>query len=424
MSNSGKSTMSFSSSQYPYDTVVEITDTIGQDEFQGSGVLIGPNMVLTAAHVVWSTDGGSASNIEVTPGADDGTAPFGSSAVVGGTFNEVYDASGLISQQQSQLDFAILVLAIPFASIGDMTIGQNFAGGIVNVTGYPASAGGVMVNSVQAVTLDSNYALLDGTALGEGSSGGPVWIERPGNAPEVIGLVSSGAGAEGTFVQLTSADLTEIRQWEAADGVDVTSAASPAVPAPSTPPASSPVVLFTQLDAADNDVTTNITADSYSGPLSFLSHSDAYSYNGSDSVKVAAVNAVSPLISTGSGNDLLIGSSAGTSVLDGGSGLNIDQDGGNAHTTFVQNGYVPGATWDFLRNFHGADEDIMFGYIPGLSVLSFTASAGLGAVTGASVTLSPGNGGSEEVTFADTSLSALHGASAEIGGVPSLVLWT
>src|ERR1700710_936225 len=200
--------MSFSSSQYPYDTVVEITDTIGQDEFQGSGVLIAPNAVLTAAHVVWSTNVGSASNIEVTPGANDGTAPFGSSAVVGGTFNKVYDPSDLISEQQSQLDFALLVLATPFTNIGKMTIDPDYAGGIVNVTGYPASAGGVLVNSVQAVTQDPHYALLDGSSLGEGSSGGPVWVEGPGNVPEVVGLVSSGDGAQGIFVQLTSADLT------------------------------------------------------------------------------------------------------------------------------------------------------------------------------------------------------------------------
>jgi V8-like Glu-specific endopeptidase len=416
--------MPFGSSQYPYDTVVEITDTIGPYELQGSGVLVAPNAVLTAAHVVWSTDFGSASNIEVTPGAEDGTAPFGSSAVVGGTFNEVQDASDLISEEQSQQDFALLVLATPFNSIGNMTIEPNYTGGTVNVTGYPASAGGVMVNSVQAVTQDPEYTLLDGTALGEGSSGGPVWYEGSDNVPKVVGLVSAGNGADGTFVQLTSADLAEIQQWAAADGEALTSSSSTTASTPNTPPDSSSAVLFTQMDATQNDVTTSITSDSYSGPLSFLSHTDAYSYNGSDSVKVAAVNAANPLIATGSGNDLLIGSSTGTSVLDAGSGLNIVQDGGNGHTTFVQNGYVPGETWDFLQNFHGADEDIMFGYVPGLSALTLTASAGLGAVTGATITLSPGNGSSEEVTFAGTSLSALHGASADIGGVPSLVLWT
>jgi V8-like Glu-specific endopeptidase len=425
--------MAVSSSRYPYDTVVEITDTDGPYDVQGSGVLIAPNLVLTAAHVVWDTDYGPASDIEVAPGAYEGIAPFGYGAAAAVNYNEVDDASDVESEQQSQEDFALIELATPFASIGAMTLEANYTGGSVNVTGYPASANGVMVNSIQTVTQDPYYSLLDGADLGSGSSGGPVWYDGPGDVPEVVGLVSTGNGTDGYFVQLTSADLAEIARWEAADGAGPPSTPSTTVPASSTPVTSSPGgsasgissgVLFTQVDASENDVRTNITSDSYSGPLSFLSHTDAYSYDGSDSVDVAAVNAANPLIATGSGADLLIGSSTGTSVLDGGTGLNIDQDGGNGHTSFVQNGYLPGATWDFLKSFHGADEDIMFGYVPGLSTLTFAASAGLGHVVGATVTLSTGNGNSEEATFVDASISTLHGCSADIGGVPSWVLWT
>jgi V8-like Glu-specific endopeptidase len=425
--------MSFSSSQYPYDTVVEINDADGPYDVQGSGVLIAPNLVLTAAHVVWDTEFGPASDIEVTPAAYDGTAPYGSSAAAVVNFNEVDDASDVESEQQSQEDFALIKLETPFTSIGAMTLEANYAGGNVNVTGYPASADGAMVDSLQTVTQDPYYALLDGANLGPGSSGGPVWYAGSDDLPEVVGLVSTGNGSEGYFVQLTSADLAEIKQWEAEDAAappsnpsttappSTTSATpSPGVTNPGTPPG----VLFTQVDATHNDARTNITSDSYDGPLSFLSHTDAYSYGGSDSVDVAAANAVNPLIATSSGADLLTGSTEGTSVLDAGSGVNIDQDVGNGQTTFVQNGYVAGPTWDFLKGFHGADEDIMFGYIPDLSTLTFAASAGLGPVTGATVTLSPGNGSSEAVTFVGASLSELHGCSADIGGVPSWILWT
>ncbi len=38
---------------YPYDTIVRITDTIGGQMWQGSGVLIAPDEVLTASHVVY-----------------------------------------------------------------------------------------------------------------------------------------------------------------------------------------------------------------------------------------------------------------------------------------------------------------------------------------------------------------------------------
>jgi hypothetical protein len=191
-----------------------------------------------------------------------------------------------------------------------------------------------------------------------------------------------------------------------------------------TPPPAIPPTLFTMVDTTQADGATPITGDSYNGPLSFLSHGDAYSYVGSDNVQIAAVHATNPLIASGSGEDLLTGSATGSSVLDGGTGANIETDGGSGDTTFVQNGYVSGATWDFLQNVHGSDEDIMFGYIPGFSKISVQANGGLAFDKGATVTIDPGNGNTEEVTFVGISASALHGCSADIEGVPSWVLWT
>jgi hypothetical protein len=182
--------------------------------------------------------------------------------------------------------------------------------------------------------------------------------------------------------------------------------------------------LFTQVDTSQSNATTAITADSYDGPLSFLAHGDAFSYNGADNVQLSAVNAVNPLIASGSGDDLLTGSATGSSILDAGTGANIENDGGNGNTTFVQNGYVAGNTWDFLQNVHGSDEDIMFGYIAGFSKISVQANGGLASDTGATVTIDPGNGNTEKVTFVGVSAANLHGCSANIDGVPSWVLWT
>jgi hypothetical protein len=185
-----------------------------------------------------------------------------------------------------------------------------------------------------------------------------------------------------------------------------------------------PPTLFTMVDTTQDNATTAVTTDSYNGALSFLSHGNAYYYNGSDNVQISAVQATSPLIASGSGDDLLTGSATGTSVLDAGTGANIETDGGNANTTFIQNGYVSGATWDFLQNFHGSDEDIMFGYIPELPKISVQANGGLASDTGATVTIDPGNGNTEEVTFVGVSASQLHGCGANIDSVPSWVLWT
>ncbi len=195
--------------------------------------------------------------------------------------------------------------------------------------------------------------------------------------------------------------------------------AASALPASAVPPPA----LFSLADTTEGGATAAITANSYDGPLSFLAHGNAFSYNGSDNVQVSAVGATDPLIATGSGNDVLTGAGTGISVLDGGTGANIETDGGNGATTFVQNGYVAGATWDFLENFHGADEDIIFGYIPGLSRISVQDSGGAGGYTGASVIIAPGNGNSEVATFVGLSASQIHGCSAVIDDVPSWVLF-
>ncbi len=181
--------------------------------------------------------------------------------------------------------------------------------------------------------------------------------------------------------------------------------------------------LFSIDDTSLNGTTTAINVGSYTGPLSFMSHGDAYSYNGSDNVTLSAMGASNPLIATGSGDDTLVGSSTGHSTLDAGTGINIDVDGGNQNTTFVQNNYLPGQTWDFIKGWGGNDIDIFFGYIPGLSKIT-VASGGLGNYQGATVTINPGNGASNDATFVGIPVSSLTGAYVDIQGVPSWIIWS
>lgn len=204
--------MAANTSAYPLDTVVYVRDTIGGVAYQASGVLIAPDMVLTASHVVYTQGVGTASAIQVAAGYSSGTAPYG---WVGGTsfdYNAVADAGGMITQDQSQYDFAVIKLAQPIG-VGTMGMRANWAGGAASVTGYPATSYGAQVTAYESFVPLFQYAVYDGTALGPGSSGGPVWIER-NNAPQVVGLVSSGDGTSGTFVALTASDISQITGWE------------------------------------------------------------------------------------------------------------------------------------------------------------------------------------------------------------------
>jgi V8-like Glu-specific endopeptidase len=228
--------MADSASSYPYDTVVRITDTIGSQSWQASGVLISPDEVLTASHVVYTQGIGTASNIIVTPGYNDGSSPYGSADGTPTHYIQIDDANRSISNQQSQLDYAIIHLATPFTSAGFMGLEANFAGGPVNITGYPASAGGAQVNSSQTVSLNRSYSLLDGTSLGEGSSGGPLWIETAGG-PSVVGLVSTESGSTGYNTLITTAVLNQIESWVEQDD------AQPAIPTPIPAPTPGEVIL-------------------------------------------------------------------------------------------------------------------------------------------------------------------------------------
>ncbi len=202
---------------YPYSTVVCITDTIGGEGWQASGVLLSPDEVLTATHAVYTTGIGAATNIEVKAFDNNGTGAQITDPGIAVHYSNIDDSNHSITFSDSQNDFAVIHLAHPLA-VGTMGYQAGFSGGAVHITGYPASANGEMVDSQQSVFLDSPYSLFDGQSIGAGSSGGPVWISQNG-APEVVGLVSTedlSTGA-GYFTQITGSVASQIQSWLAQD---------------------------------------------------------------------------------------------------------------------------------------------------------------------------------------------------------------
>ena len=355
--------MTYSTSSYPYDTVVRITDMIGTTEYQGSGVLISPDEVLAASHVVYMQGVGTANDIVVTPGYNDGSSPYGSADGTYIQYNQIDDADDNIASQQSQYDYAVITLSAPFTSAGYMGIEPNFTGGSVHVTGYPASAGGSQVDSTQAVTRDLNYTLLDGTALGKGSSGGPVWVETA-DGPEVVGVVSSEAdtGTTGYDALITTAAFNQIEAWLQQDD------------AANTPPPTPGLAIL--------DTTTgqplSATAQPYTGPVSGLT--SEYINITTDSLNI---NASTPnwFIHTGSGNDA-IAVSSGTNVLDGSTGSNFLTGGTGDDTFFVDDRGPTSAIWDTVNNFHSGDAATIWGVTPNDFTLSWVDRQGAIGYTG------------------------------------------
>lgn len=214
--------MSLDPTQYPYDTVVYITDTIGSQSLRGSGVLISPDEVLTAAHVVYTSGIGAATDVQVSPGYNFGPSSYGTISYSYFKYYEINDKLNQISASDSQYDFAVIHLSHPAPNAGYMRYESNFSGGSVHITGFPAYYGENfgnyqgMVDFSEPVTRDPQYSVFEGSSTGKGSSGGPVWVMNNG-LPYVVGVVSTAStdfpGGSGTFAGISTPVYQQIQQW-------------------------------------------------------------------------------------------------------------------------------------------------------------------------------------------------------------------
>jgi V8-like Glu-specific endopeptidase len=349
---------------FPFDTVVFITDMVGGVDLQGSGVLISPDEVLTASHVVWSSIFGLASDIAVAPGYNAGSTPFGTATGTFVHFVPIQDPQDKITEQQSQFDYAVIHLSKAFAPLGTMGIQPDLPGGSVNVTGYPAALNGQLDNSQQTVALDPGFTVFDGTSIGQGSSGGPVWISDTNGHPEVVGLVSSGAGGAGSagfFTQITTSAFDQIETWVALDDSGVS----------------------TSLSALDT--TTGQPAigslQPYTGPVAGLQNE--FTSLTTDNLDIG-VSTPNWFIHSGSGTDA-IAVSSGTNVLDGGAGSNFLTGGSGTDTFFVDDRLATSDIWSTVVGFHAGDSATIWGVTPQDFSLDFADGQGAAGFTGLTV---------------------------------------
>lgn len=201
-------------------SIVYIESTFPGGTFTGSGVMVGPNDVLTASHVLYlPAYGGAATSVRVIPAYQPSpyAAPYGEATSTSFHYFPNYDPNGdfyLVSGDgrptlgDSEIDIGIIDLSVPLGNqTGWMQFDTAFHNGYVNITGYPTAYGWHMTESsgyASMPTIDSTL-IFSGVALGPGYSGGPVWYEA-GGIPYVVGVVSTaswGPSVSGTYAQLT-----------------------------------------------------------------------------------------------------------------------------------------------------------------------------------------------------------------------------
>lgn len=226
----------------PYNAVVRITETIDGNGWQGSGVLISPDEVLTAGHMSYKSGNGGhvAENISIVPDYQQGVEPFGDYVGTVAHYIPVTNEPYITFDGMSQ-DYSIIHLSKPVIGGSVMTLSPDFAGGQVHVSGYPLNGDGSLIDTVQTITSDPNYTIYESTPLGEGSSGGPVWNYGADGTTQLYGVVSAVNGSTALDVKLTAAKMAQIQAWVAMDDASLVAtgpAAPPVVdPTPPTPPA-------------------------------------------------------------------------------------------------------------------------------------------------------------------------------------------
>jgi hypothetical protein len=186
----------------PYGAICEIKG--------GTGFIIGPHTILTAAHVV----NGITGDFNIYIGDSNGQNGKKIEASSSNIYVNPYYALFPLAQN----DFAIINVTNDLSPYGAFQVLPDYLGGAVNITGYPSDLGknGQQFNDIGTVTTAGlQNAFVEGTAVSyDGESGGPLWIYN-GATAQAVGIVA-GTSLTGTRldVKLTSADAQRIYNLE------------------------------------------------------------------------------------------------------------------------------------------------------------------------------------------------------------------
>lgn len=201
----------------PFGAVVrlEISFPGTASKFLASGVMIGPNDVLTAAHVLFNPDrGGYASSILVQPARSATFLPYGSAAAISIQVPPDYVTAESDPLASAPFDYGFITLGSVPAGPHLAVVSQGTAalsGASILSAGYPVDKGGdEMYSTAGTIDLVDGVALVfsDDLDLVAGQSGSP--IIRNG---VVVGILTHGQGGANFALRIDPERLSDIDLW-------------------------------------------------------------------------------------------------------------------------------------------------------------------------------------------------------------------
>lgn len=183
----------------------------------GTGWLVGPRTVITAGHCVYIHDrGGWVSSIEVIPGCNGATRPYGS-----GTATAFRSVTGWTSSRNRNYDYGAMILPshkaygnqlgyFGYASLSESSL-LNLT---LNLSGYPGDkpSGTQWFHARKTASVTARTIVYNIDTAG-GQSGSPVWRYLNGQR-HAVGIHTNGSPSGNSATRIVTEVFNNIKKWK------------------------------------------------------------------------------------------------------------------------------------------------------------------------------------------------------------------